>query len=262
MKLQTPRFLPRSWQCGGIAVFGLLVAISAAARAADLNLFAAASLSDALKEIAPRYEAASGDKLRLNLGASSTLALQIRNGAPADVFFSADEAKMDELARAGLLVADTRVSLLSNTLVIVVHVDDGPAISSPGDLAGPAIRRIALADPQTVPAGVYAKQWLQKIALWRQVVDRVVPTENVRACLAAVEAGNVDAGIVYKTDALISKKVEIALEVAAGEGPAISYPLAVVKASRNATEARRLAVWLASLEARAIFAKYGFLPAR
>lgn len=243
-------------------MLGLLAAMSAAARAADLSLFAAASLSDALKEIVPRYEAASGDKLRLNLGASSTLALQIRNGAPADVFFSADEAKMDELARAGLLVADTRVSLLSNTLVIVVHVDDGPAIASPVDLAGPAIRRIALAEPQTVPAGVYAKQWLQKITLWRQVVDRVVPTENVRACLAAVEAGNVDAGIVYKTDALISRKVKIAFEVAGGEGPAISYPLAVVKGSRHATEARRLAAWLASPEARAIFAQYGFLPAR
>jgi molybdate transport system substrate-binding protein len=241
------------------ALFALL---ALACRAADLSLFAAASLSDALKEIVPHYEAASGDKLRLNLGASSTLALQIRNGAPADVFFSADEAKMDELARAGLLVADTRVSLLSNTLVIVVHVDDGPAISSPADLAGPAIRRIALAEPQTVPAGVYAKQWLQKITLWRQVVDRVVPTENVRACLAAVEAGNVDAGIVYKTDALISRKVKIAFEVAGGEGPAISYPLAVVKGSRHATEARRLAAWLASPEARAIFAQYGFLPAR
>lgn len=229
--------------------------------AADLNIFAAASLSDALGEIARTYEPASGDKLRFNLAASSALALQIKNGAPADVFFSADEPKMDDLAKAGLIATDTRHSLLSNTLVIVVNTEGGATVTAPADLAQPSFGRIALAEPQTVPAGVYAKAWLQKIGLWKNVINRVVPTENVRACLAAVEAGNVDAGIVYKTDALISKKVRIAVEITGPDAPKISYPLAVVKDSKQPEAARKFAAYLASPAAQAVFAKYGFLPA-
>ncbi len=244
----------------------LLLALAAltaglALRAADLNVFAAASLSDALREIARTYESAGGDRVRLNLGASSTLALQIKNGAPADIFFSADEAKMDDLAKSGLIAAGTRRSLLANTLVIVVNADGGAALAAPADLATPALGRIALAEPQTVPAGIYAKAWLQKTGLWKKVIDKVVPTENVRACLAAVEAGNADAGIVYQTDALISKKVKVAYEVPAGDGPRISYPLAVLQDSKQAGAARKFAAYLAGAEARAVFEKYGFLPA-
>lgn len=231
-------------------------------RAADLNVYAAASLSDALKELAPAYEASSGDKLVFNLGASSALALQIKNGAPADVFFSADEAKMDDLAKAGFIADDTRRSLLSNTLVIVVNATNGATVSAPADLSAPAIRRLALAETKTVPAGIYAKEWLEKAGLWEKVSARVVPTENVRACLAAVEAGNADAGIVYKTDALISKKVKIAHEVSLTDGPKISYPLAVLKDSKQAAAARKFASYLAGAEARAVFVKFGFLPAR
>jgi molybdate transport system substrate-binding protein len=231
-------------------------------RAADLNVFAAASLSDALKEIARLYEPGSGDKLRLNLSASSTLARQIKEGAPADVFFSADEAKMDALAKAGLIATDTRVSLLSNTLVIVVNADGGAAVNKPSDLTASTVGRLALAETQTVPAGIYAKEYLQRAALWEKIRARVVPTENVRACLAAVESGNVDAGIVYKTDALISKKVKIACEISAPDGPKISYPLAIVKDSKNIAAARRFVAYLSSAEARAVFVKYGFLPLR
>jgi len=240
-------------------IFTALFALSL--RAADLTIFAAASLSESLKEIAKAYEPVSGDKLSFNLGASSTLALQIKQGAPADVFFSADEAKMNELAKAGLIIADTRRSLLSNTLVIVVNAENGADITAPADLAKPAIGRVALAEPQTVPAGIYAKEYLKKAGLWKKIIDKVVPTENVRACLAAVEAGNADAGIVYKTDALISKKVRIAYEVTAAEGPKISYPLAVMKESKNPEAARKFVAYLASPEARAVFTKYGFLPA-
>lgn len=244
--------------------FVLLLALArlASVHAAELNVFAAASLSDALKEIAKAYEPASGDTLRFNLAASSTLALQIKQGAPADLFFSADEAKMDDLAQANLLAADTRVSLLSNTLVIVVNADGGAPIAAPSDLAKPVVRHLALAETQTVPAGIYAKEWLQKSDLWAKVSAKVVPTENVRACLAAVESGNADAGIVYKTDALISKKVRIAYEVAAAEGPKISYPLAATKTGKNEAGARKFAAYLASAPARAVFEKYGFLPAR
>jgi molybdate transport system substrate-binding protein len=239
----------------------LFIALSSLSlRAVDLNVFAAASLSDALKELAKNYAAVSSDKLYFNLAASSALARQIKEGAPADVFFSADEAKMDDLAKAGLIAPDTRRSLLSNTLVIVVNTTDGLAIVEPADLAKLSTIRIALAEPQTVPAGIYAREYLQKAGLWKKLRDRIVPTENVRACLAAVESGNVDAGIVYRTDALISKKIKIACEISVADGPKISYPIAVVKDSKNADAARKLTAYFASTEARAVFRKYGFLP--
>lgn len=230
-------------------------------RAAELNVFAAASLSDALRALAPVYEAKSGDRLRFNLGASSTHARQIKEGAPADVFFSADEAKMDDLAQAGLIAPGTRRTLLSNTLVIVVHAEGGASVAKPADLATNTVRRLALAEPHTVPAGIYAREYLTSANLWAKVSTKIVALENVRATLAAVEAGNADAGIVYKTDALISKKVKIAFEVPAAEGPAIAYPLAVLNDSKAPDAARRFADFLASVEARAVFVKYGFLPA-
>jgi len=244
-----------------LLVLSFLLLGTSCLRAAELSVFAAASLSDALKEIAKTYERTTGDRLRFNLGASSTLALQIKNGAPADLFFSADEAKMNDLAKAGLIASDSRRSLLSNTLVIVVSTEQPALAASPGDLANAKVRRIALAEPQTVPAGIYARQYLQKTGLWPKLSDKVVPTENVRACLAAVEAGNVDAGVVYKTDALISKKVKIAYEVAVNEGPKISYPLAVLKDAEHAEAARRFAAYLTSDEARAVFTRFGFLAA-
>jgi molybdate transport system substrate-binding protein len=228
-------------------------------RAAELNIFAAASLSDALTEISRTYEAKSGDKLHFNFGASSTLARQIKEGAPADLFFSADDAKMDDLAKNGLIDPETRHTLLSNTLVIVVHAENGAHISIPTDLARPDIRRVALAEPQTVPAGIYAREYLQHVGLWSKVSEKIVPTENVRACLAAVESGNADAGIVYKTDALISKHVRIACIIPAVEGPKIAYPLAVTKDTKNADAARRFAAFLGTPEARDVFIKYGFL---
>lgn len=243
------------------SLFLLVLAPGAGLRAAELNVYAAASLSDALTAVAKNYEPASGDRLRFSFGASSTLALQIKQGAPADVFFSADEAKMDDLAKSDLIVADTRQSLLSNTLVIVVAADGGATISTPNDLARARIGRIALAEPQTVPAGIYAKAYLKQTGLWKKVIDKVVPTENVRACLAAVESGNVDVGIVYKTDALISKKVKVAYEIGAAEGPKISYPVAVLKESKNDAAARRFVTYLASPEARVVFVRFGFRPA-
>lgn len=241
-----------------LTIFGLGFSL---ASGAELTVFAAASLSDALKDLAKSYQTRSGDRLVFNFGASSTLALQIKNGAPADLFFSADEAKLDDLAKAGLLATDTRRSLLSNTLVIVVSADRAASVSNPADLGKTNVRRIALAEPQTVPAGIYAKQYLQKIGLWLQLRDKVVPTENVRACLAAVEAGNVDAGVVYKTDALVSNKVKIAYEISVHDGPQISYPLAVLKESPRAEAARKFATFLGSDQARAVFTRYGFLAA-
>ncbi len=228
-------------------------------RCADFNVFAAASLTDALKEIAPIYEKSSGDKLVFNFGASSLLARQITEGAPADVFFSADVAKMVGLEQKGLIVKETRKSLLSNTLVVVVAADSTLKISSLEDLATDPVKHLALADPKAVPAGIYAKEYLEKHKLWSAVEGKVVSTENVRAALAAVESGNVEAGMVYKTDAAISKKVKVACEIPVADGPAISYPVAVMKEAKNADAARKFVIYLSSSDATRVFEAYGFI---
>ena len=227
--------------------------------AATINVFAAASLTDSLKEIAAAYEKQTGDKVLFNFGASSFLARQIEEGAPAGIFFSADEARMDGLEKKGLIVKETRKSRLSNSLVIVVASEKGAPIENPGDLATDKVKRLALAEPRTVPAGIYAREYLQKQKLWSEVEAKVVPTENVRAALAAVEAGNAEAGIVYKTDAAISKKVKVAYEVRASDSPAIRYPMAMVKETRELEAAKRLLKHLDSEEAGRVFEKFGFI---
>jgi molybdate transport system substrate-binding protein len=239
-----------------IVVFSLLFAISAAA--ADLQVFAAASLTDALKEIGAQYEQKAGTHLDFNFAASSVLARQISEGSPADVFFSADEEKMDGLQKKGLILAETRKSLLSNTLVIVIPYDSNAKVKDPQQLAT-SNWKIALAEPKTVPAGIYAKKYLQNIGLWSKVIDRIIPTENVRAALAAVESGNVDVGFVYKTDAAISKRVKVAYDVPEKDTPKISYPVAVVKESKNADAAKAFVQYLSGEESLAVFKKFGFL---
>ena len=123
------------------------------------------------------------------------------------------------------------------------------------------MRRLALAETRTVPAGIYARAWLEKMQWWEAVAGKIVPVENVRACLAMVEAGNAEAGIVYRSDALLSRRVKIIHEVAASEGPVISYPLAVLKSAPQAEAARRFAGYLATAPVRAIFLRYGFTAA-
>jgi molybdate transport system substrate-binding protein len=240
-------------------IIGLALFASASLRAVEINVSAAASLADALKAIAPAYEQQSGDKISLNFGASSTLARQIEEGAPADIFFSADEARMDGLEHKGLIIKETRKSRLSNSIVIIVPAEGGPVIESPRDLATDKVKRLVLAEPKTVPAGIYAKEYLQKQKLWSAVEAKVIPTENVRAALAAVETGNVDAGIVYKTDAAISKKVRIAYEVPHADTPAISYPMAVLKESKQPERAKRLLQYLDSDDAAKVFERFGFI---
>lgn len=249
---------PRLPPMKALLLTAAIVATSVLAHAAELSVFAAASLKDALAEIGAAYEKESGDKVVFNFGASNALARQIEQGAPADVFFSADEAKVDALEKKGLLLPETRRSVLTNTLVIVVAADAGAAPKSAADLAKPEFRKLALAETATVPAGIYARGYLEKLGLWTAVKDKVVPTENVRAALAAVEAGNCGAGIVYKTDALISKRVKVAVEIPATEGPRISYPLAVVKDSKQPEPAKKFAGHLAGPAARAVFEKFGF----
>jgi len=237
----------------------LLLMSLANIKADEVEVFAAASLTDALKEIGTAYEKSGGDHVVFNFAASNTLEMQIKAGAPADIFFSADEAKMDDLEKQGLIAKDSRKDLLSNTLVIVVPTDSSATLASAAQLADPKFKKIALGQPQSVPAGIYAEEYLKKIGIWDQVSPRVIPCESVRAALAAVETGNVDAGIVYKTDALHSKKVKIAFEVPTTEGPAIAYPAAIVQDSKHAAAAKKFLDYLAEPGSLKTFEKYGFI---
>jgi molybdate transport system substrate-binding protein len=166
---------------------------------------------------------------------------------------------MDGLEKKGLIVKETRKSRLSNSLVIVVAADSALPIKSANDLTSAKVKRLALADPKTVPAGIYAKAFLEKAKLWPAVESKVVPTDNVRAALAAVESGNVEAGMVYKTDAAISKTVKVACQIPANDAPAISHPMAVVKDTKQPDAARKFLDHLDSAEAGRVFAKFGFI---
>ncbi|HET7626650.1 MAG TPA: molybdate ABC transporter substrate-binding protein [Verrucomicrobiae bacterium] len=249
------RALPSPCLFAVFLLFGI-----ARAHSTEILVFAAASLTDALRQIATSYENHSPDKIFFNFAASSTLARQIEEGSPADIFFSADEEKMDALENRGLIVNQTRTNLLSNALVIITPGGENAVkIHSPSDLTNAVVKRIALADPRAVPAGIYSKAFLHRQKLWSVVESKIVPTENVRGALAAVESGNADAGMVYKTDAAISKKARVAYEVSAGEAPEIRYPVAIVKDSKQIEAARKFLQYLESDDAGKIFKKFGFV---
>ena len=232
----------------------LLLAMAAPGRSEEILVFAAASLTESLQEIGRSFERGTGNRVRFAFGASSDLARQIRAGAPADVFFSADTAHMDELERAGRVRREDRREFLGNSLVVIVPAGSSLRIREPRDLL--ALGRIVLADPEAVPAGVYAKKWLQAEGLWDGLRSRVVPTLDVRAALAAVETEAAPAGIVYKTDARMSKRVRMVYEVAGR--PEIVYSVARVSDSRKRAAADFVR-FLESREAAAVFTRYGFL---
>lgn len=218
-------------------------------------VFAAASLADALTEIGAAWARARGGRRpAFNFGGSSDLARQIRAGAAVDVFFSADSAQMDALEREGLVRRQDRVDLLSNALVIVVPKDSTARVKAPSDLG--AFQAIALADPRAVPAGVYARAWLERVGLWTELARRVVPALHVRAALAAVESGNVDVGIVYRTDAARSPRVRVELEVPRADGPEIVYPVAPLAGSRAGPA---FVAYLQGPAGREAFARHGFV---
>jgi len=234
---------------------------AASAAGPELAIYAAASLRDVLVDLTPSLESAAGAKVVFNFAGSNDLARQILAADKADLFISADEGWMDKVAEAGLADKSTRRVLLSNRLVVIVPAESGLTIASAEDLAKPQVARIALADPEAVPAGKYAKAWLTKKGQWTDALRaKVLATADVRAALAAVASGNVEAGIVYRTDAAISKKVRVAYVLPEDEGPRITYPIAVMTHSAHATEARRAAAHLSGKDAGAIFERFGFLP--
>lgn len=237
------------------ALLAAVFALGTADTQPEVLVFGAASLTESLQELGRTYEAKSGTKVVFSFDSSSDLARQIQAGAPADVFFSADTAKMDSLEKAGLVKAADRREFLSNTLVVVVPSDSVLKITSPEDLA--RLPRIALADPAAVPAGIYAKKWLTTLGLWERIEPQVVPTLDVRAALAAVESGAIPAAVVYRTDAAVAKSARIAFAVE--NGPEILYSLAPVAASKDPRAAAAFVGYLAGPGGRAEFTKRGFV---
>src|SRR2546423_5907246 len=248
------------WLVLAAACLALAPRVDAQGRSASKRqvvVSAAVSLTEVLQRLAPMYQAKSGQQIVLNLGASNTLARQISFGAGVDLFISADEAQMD--AVAARIDPASRVDLLSNQLAIAVPDDRPRTMTSARDLLDPAIRRIAIGDPAAVPAGVYAKRYLQMLGIWPDLASKMVPSGSVRLALAAVESGAADAAIVYHTDIGTSRHAREALTIPAAHGPRIVYPAAVVRAGRNQEGGRRLLRFLASPEAVAVFTRAGFI---
>ena len=238
-------------------LFVLAVSLAAVVQPAPLTVSAAVSLTDALEAIAKEYGASGGGPVRFNFAASNTLARQLVNGAPADLFISADEAQMDVAVQADAVDAASRVSLLGNHLALITR-PGGPSVKGAADLAQASIHRIAIGDPAAVPAGVYARNYLEKLHVWQTVQDRIVPTANVRAALAALTNGSADAAIVYESDT-VGTDVQ-AFIVDGRDAPAIVYPAAIVKSSRNREQALRFLAFLKGSVASAIFARNKFTP--
>lgn len=246
-----------------LAIVGAVVGpLQSRSQAADdpVVVFAAASLKSALDEVAVRWQATSGKTTTISYAASSALAKQIAEGAPADVFISADLAWMDDVSEKGLIKADTRTELLGNRIVLIAPADSGTALDiAPGiDLAAAlAGGKLAMADPDAVPAGKYGKAALQSLGAWDSVAGSVAAAENVRVALALVALGEAPLGIVYETDAAAEPKVKVVGTFPAESHPPIVYPAAVTAASKNA-DAEAFFAFLRSDEAKAAFSDVGF----
>lgn len=228
---------------------------------APITVSAAISLTRALEDIVAAYTAAGGGPVRLNLAGSNALARQIVQGAPVDVFISADEAQMAVVQDAGRVAAATRVDLVTNQLAVVAAPDRAAFVREQFRAAPPEIRRLAIGDPAAVPAGVYAREYLEKAGLWTLYAPRIVPTVNVRAALAAVENGSADAAIVYATDVTAAARAVVAVAIPVADGPRIVYPAAVMSSSRAPEAAARFLAFLRGETATAIFVRHTFLPA-
>ena len=246
----------RRWLTVAVAPAAMALFTTRPVSAAEpLLVFAAASLADAVTEAGGAWERGGGTPLAYNFAGSNTLAQQIAAGAPAALFLAADEAQMEGAVAAGRVRAGTAVGLLGNRLVVVVPADHGVQLSAAADLL--RFPRLAIADPEAVPAGVYARRWLEAQGLWERLAPRVVPALDVRAALAAVAGGHLPAGIVYATDAATSDRVAVAYAVPDGEAPPVRYFAAPVEGRREA-DAAALLRFLQGPEARRIFVRYGF----
>jgi molybdate transport system substrate-binding protein len=225
----------------------------------EIIVSAAASLQNGLKEFAAHFEKLHPEiKLTFNFAASGALQQQIEQGAPSDLFISAGQKQMDALSAKQLILEDKSVPLLTNSLVVIVPNESKLSITNAADLTQPNLQKIALGDTESVPAGTYTKETLSYYKLWQQLQPKLVFAKDVRQVLTYVESANVDAGFVYQTDALTSDKVKIVYTADSASHKAITYPVAVVKATKHQNEASLLWSELQSKETADIFNKYGF----
>lgn len=228
----------------------------------EILVSAASSLTDAFQEIKTEFEKDNpGIMVAYNFGSSGTLQLQIEQGAPPDVFASAGAAQTDALDQMGLLLAGSRRNFAGNTAVLIVPKTGAVAISGFADLVKPEVKNLAIGNPDSVPAGTYARQVLESAGLWAGVQGKTVIAANVRQVLTYVEQGNAEAGIVYSTDALTSDKVKVIATAPVGSSYPIVYPIAAIARSRYPQEARAFVDFVAGPKGQAVLARYGFLPA-
>lgn len=224
----------------------------------DLTVSAAISLSNALQEIKTIYQRSKPNvNITYNFGASGGLQQQIEQGAPVDVFFSAAAKQMDALQQKNLLVPGTRRTLLTNRLVLITP-RNAPALTSFRDLTSAQVQRIAIGEPRSVPAGQYAQELLTNLKIFDSLKPKLVYGNNVRQVLSYVETGNVEAGIVYTTDAKQSNTIKVGATAPSNLHSSIVYPVAALKDSRNVAAAREFVQFLSSTQAGAVFEKYGF----
>jgi molybdate transport system substrate-binding protein len=251
---------PMSW--GAVAAFAVLFSVVSAAFEGEpptITVSAAISLSDCLEEIGRAYAGQGGVPVRFNFAGSNVLSRQIVNGAPVDLFISADEIQMDLAARSGAIDVNTRVPLLGNRLAVLT-IPGGPAVAGIRDLLKPSVRRIAIGDPAAVPAGSYARDYLQRLGLWERLQARLVPVANVRAALGAVENGSADAAFTYESDAIGAHSARAALVISGADAPHIVYPVAITTAAPNRRGAEALLAYLRGPAAAEVFRRYKFVP--
>lgn len=242
-----------------LAFAAALVALApTTARGADLTVSAAASLTNAFRELAPAFEMQNpGTSVVFNFGASDALLAQIARGAPADVFASADPDAMDRADAQKLLVAGSRRDFAGNTLVMVTPIDSTLDLKAPADLQRAEVKRVALGNPASVPAGRYTKDALEATKLWPAIEPKAVFAQNVRQALDYVARGEVDAAFVYATDAAIMKdKVQVVASVPTTQ--AIRYPIAVIASAPNPEAARKFVAFVLGPAAQAVLARNGF----
>jgi molybdate transport system substrate-binding protein len=246
---------------GGGLLFGT-PAPSAAAAKTELTVSAAISMKDALDEVKQLYTGEHPDiSIAMNYGASGTLQLQIEQGAPVDVFMAASPKQMDALEAKGLLLGGTRRDLVRNEVVLIVPKDSKLALASFQDLTRTDVKNVAMGEPSVVPAGQYAKEILTSLGIYDAVSAKAILAKDVRQVLTYVDTGNVDAGIVYATDAATTQKVTVVATAPPKSHSPVIYPAAVIKDSKNPEAAKAFLDFLAGPQGAAVFQKYGFKAA-
>ena len=225
----------------------------------ELHVAAAASLTDVMQEIAAAYEKAHPEvKVVFNFGSSGALQQAIENGGQTDLFFSAAQKQMNALEKDGLLAENTRKDLLVNELVLIVPADGGKPLQDFKQLTEADVQHIALGEPKGVPVGQYAEEVFTHMGILESVKAKAVYGSDVRQVLSWVESGDADCGVVYATDAAVSKKVKVAAKAPAGSHKPIVYPAAVLKESKHMDNAKDFLSFVSNEDNKKIFAKYGF----